>query len=156
MQLISGNFVILWVISFALYYLVPVKRQWIILALASALFYVIGMGGLPVGLLLTGVSTYACGVWLSGNLKKQKETLSTIADKEQKKAVKLGFEKRRKRVQILYFVLNLGILLLTKYMTAALPFLEGTGLLGLRTDAFFSGIVMPLGISFYKIGRAHV
>lgn len=151
MQLISGNFVILWVISFALYYLVPVKRQWIILALASALFYVIGTGGLPVGLLLTGVSTYACGVWLSGNLKKQKETLSTIADKEQKKAVKLGFEKRRKRVQILYFVLNLGILLFTKYMTAALPFLEGTGLLGLRTDAFFSGIVMPLGISFYTL-----
>lgn len=151
MQLISGNFVILWVISFALYYLVPVKRQWIILALASALFYVIGTGGLPVGLLLTGVSTYACGVWLSGNLKKQKEALSTIADKEQKKAVKLGFEKRRKRVQILYFVLNLGILLLTKYMTAALPFLEGTGILGLRTDAFFSGIVMPLGISFYTL-----
>ena len=81
MQLISGNFVILWVISFALYYLVPVKRQWIILALASALFYVIGTGGLPVGLLLTGVSTYACGVWLSGNLKKQKEALSTIADR---------------------------------------------------------------------------
>ena len=50
MQFLSANFVILWVISFALYYLVPKKRQWVILAVASGLFYVAGTGGL----LLTG------------------------------------------------------------------------------------------------------
>ena len=41
MKLLSINFVILWVIFFALYYLAPKKRQWMILAVASGLFYVV-------------------------------------------------------------------------------------------------------------------
>jgi len=59
MQLLSCGFVILWVICFALYYLVPGKWQWVVLAVGSGLFYVIGTGAVPVGILLTGLSTYA-------------------------------------------------------------------------------------------------
>ena len=65
--------------------------------------------------------------------------------------MKQGFERRRKRVQILYFVLGLGILLFTKYMVVLLPFLQNAGLTGLRADAFFARVVMPLGISFYTL-----
>ena len=61
MQLISTNFVILWVIFFALYYLVPAKRQWMILAVASGLFYVAGTGGIPVGAQSGGTETGAFG-----------------------------------------------------------------------------------------------
>lgn len=128
MQFLSANFVILWVISFALYYLVPKKRQWVILAVASGLFYVAGTGGLPIGLLLTGAGAYACGLYLKRSLEAQKAALSDLADKERKKAVKMGFERRRKRVQILYFVLSLCILLCTKYMVVILPFLQEIGL----------------------------
>lgn len=151
MQLISSGFVILWVISFALYYLAPEKRQWMILATASGLFYVVGTGGIPVGLLLAGVGAYACGIYLKRSFAAQRQTLSECADKEKKKTVKQGFERRRKRVQILYFVCSLGILFLTKYMVVLLPFLQDLGLTGPRTDAFFARVVMPLGISFYTL-----
>lgn len=151
MQFLSANFVILWVISFALYYLAPVKRQWMILAVASGLFYVAGTGGLPIGLLLTGAGAYACGLYLKRSLEAQKAALSDLADKERKKAVKVGFEKRRKRVQILYFVLSLGILLGTKYMVVILPFLQKAGLTTPLGDTFFARVVMPLGISFYTL-----
>lgn len=151
MQFLSGGFVILWAITFALYYLLPSKHQWVVLAVASGLFYVLGTGGFPLGILFTALSSYACGTALSNSLSAQKEALAGCADKEEKKAVKIAFEKRRKRLQILHFVLNLGILVCGKYMAVILPFLRTGGLLSPACDALFSNIVMPLGISFYTL-----
>lgn len=151
MQFLSSGFVILWVISFALYYLVPRKRQWMVLAVASGLFYVIGTGGIPVGILFTGVSTWLCGMYLKDSFDEQAQALADCADKEKKKSMKLGFERRRKRAQILSFVLNAGLLIGTKYMVVLLPLLQGAGLTTLRSDAFFERVVMPLGVSFYTL-----
>ncbi len=144
---------ILWVITFALYYLLPSKCQWMLLAVMSGLFYVAGMGSGPLalGIIVTALSTYVCGRLLAENLAAQKEALSHCTDKEEKKAVKSAYEKRRKRLQILHFVLNLGILLCGKYMSAILPFLREGRLLSPVSDAFFSRIVMPLGVSFYTL-----
>ena len=151
MIFLSSGFVILWVISFALYYLVPKNRQWVVLSVASALFYVIGTGGIPVGILFTGVSTWLCGMYLKDSFGKQAQALADCGEKEKKKSVKLGFERRRKRAQILSFVLNLGLLLGTKYMVVLLPMMQRAGLTTLRSDAFFAGVVMPLGVSFYTL-----
>ena len=151
MQFLSTDFVILWVISFALYYLAPKKRQWMILAVASGLFYVAGTGGIPVGIILTGAGAYGCGIYLARSLEAQRKALSDIAEKERKKAVKQGFERRRRRVQILYFVYSVGILLCTKYMVVLLPCLQMLGLSMPGSDAFFARVVMPLGISFYTL-----
>lgn len=151
MQFLSGAFVILWVITFALYYLLPSKYQWAVLAVASGLFYVIGTGAFPLGILVTALSTYACGRALTKSLTAQKKALTGCGDKEEKKALKSAFEKRRKRVQIIHFVLNLGILLCGKYMTVVLPLLREGRLLSPAGDAFFSQIVMPLGVSFYTL-----
>ncbi len=151
MQFLSGSFVILWVISFALYYLLPSKYQWVVLAVTSGLFYVIGTGSFPLGIFVTALSTYACGRALAKSLAAQKEALTHCADKEEKKAVKSAFEKRRKWLQILHFVLNLGILLCGKYTAVILLFLRENHLLSPDGDAFFSNIMMPLGVSFYTL-----
>ena len=45
MQFISYSFVILWMITFALYYLVPKRMQWYVLLAASLIFYGVGLGG---------------------------------------------------------------------------------------------------------------
>lgn len=151
MQLLSSGFVILWVICFALYYLMSEKWQWMVLAVASCLFYVIGTGGFPAGLLLTGAGAYVCGIYLKRSLSAQGQALAACADKEKKKMMKQGFERRRKRVQILYFVFSLGILLFTKYMVVILPFLQKSGFIGFGAESFFARVVMPLGISFYTL-----
>lgn len=147
MQLLSYRFVLLWVITFALYYLVPQKRKWHILLVAGLVFYVIGLQGFPVSLLITCATTYACGIYLKKSLLSQKEALVSCADKETKKMIRQGFEKRRKLVQILYFALNLGLLVFYKYTVAALPFIKGWGI----PTGFFEKVIMPLGISFYTL-----
>ena len=127
MQLLSYRFVLLWVITFALYYLVPQKRKWQILLAAGLVFYVIGLQGFPVSLLVTCAATYVCGIYLKKSLLLQREALVNCADKETKKMVRQGFEKKRKLVQILYFALNLGLLVFYKYTVAVLPLFKGWG-----------------------------
>lgn len=148
MQLLSYSFVILWILAFALYYLVPKKGQWYVLLAASILFYVIGLKGIPAALLLTGVSTYACGLYLRKNLELQKTALAGCSDKEKKKLVKSAYEKKRKRMQILYFIFNIGLLVFYKYAVLAVPLLEKmTG----TQSVFLEKVMMPLGISFYTL-----
>ena len=130
MQFLSYYFIILWVLAFALYYLFPKKRQWYVLLAVSLLFYVIGFKGIPYALLITAATTYGCGLYLKKSLESQKAELTQCSDKEQKKVVKLTFEKKRKRVQIIYFAVNLALLVFHKY----------TG-----------NIIMPIGISFYTL-----
>lgn len=147
MQLLSYTFVLLWVISFALYYLVPQRHKWQILLAAGLVFYVIGLRGIPVSLFLTCITTYTCGLYLQKSLTLQREALVHCTDKESKKQLKHGFEKKRKLVQILYFALNLGALLFYKYTVVALPFFEEWGV----STGFLQKVIMPLGISFYTL-----
>lgn len=148
MQFLSGSFIILWMIAFALYYLVPAKMQWYVLLAAGVFFYVAGTGGIPAALLATALTTYGCGLFLKKNLEKEKEALAACDGKEQKKQLKAAFAGKRKRMQILYFIVNLGLLFFYKYAVLALPFLQKIP--GLSTD-FVQKIVMPLGISFYTL-----
>lgn len=148
MQLISYTFVALWMLSFALYYLAPKRMQWYLLLAASLLFYVIGLKGFPMGLLFTAVTTYGCGIYLKRSLAQEKTEVGQCADKESKKALKTAFQRKRKRVQILYIACNLGLLLFYKYAVIALPFVET--LLGTQTG-FLGKVIMPLGISFYTL-----
>lgn len=148
MQLLSYSFVILWAIAFALYYLVPEKKQWYVLLAASVVFYLLGLKGIPVNLFLTGLTTYGCGIFLQRNLALQKEALERCSGREQKREVKAQFAGKRKRMQILHFVINIGLLVFYKYTVAALPLLRmvtGSGL------SFLEDVAMPLGISFYTL-----
>lgn len=148
MQLISYSFVALWMLTFALYYLVPKKFQWYILLAASLGFYVIGLRGFPLGLLLTAVTTYGCGLYLKNSLEREKTESAQCADKESRKACKAAFSKQRKRVQILYIVFNLGLLFFYKYAVVLVPFAETlTG----SHIGFLEKVIMPLGISFYTL-----
>lgn len=148
MQFLSYYFVILWVLAFALYYLLPKKMQRYVLLLSSLLFYVIGVRGIPAALLLTAVTTYGCAVYLKKSLEAQKAEQTLCADKEQKKAVKLVFEKKRKRIQVLYFIVNLGMLAFYKYTIVIIPAIQR--ITGLQTG-LAERIIMPLGISFYTL-----
>ena len=148
MQFISYSFVILWMITFALYYLVPKRMQWYVLLAASLIFYGVGLGGFPLNLLLTGVTTYGCGIYIKKALEQEKAALKQCVDREQRKTVKAAFQKRRKRVQILYMAFNLGLLVFYKYAVIAVPVIETlTG----RHAGFLEKVIMPLGISFYTL-----
>lgn len=134
--------------AFSLYYLVPKKMQWYVLLVSSLLFYVIGLRGFPLSLLLTGASAYACGIYLERQLTQEKAGLKQCADKEQKKAYKAICQRKRKRVQAVCIAFQLSLLVFYKYAVLALPFAESV----FGPQAGFLGkVVMPLGISFYTL-----
>ncbi len=148
MQFLSYSFIILWTLTFAVYYLLPKKKQWYVLLLSSLVFYMIGLGGIPIALFLTAFSAYGCGLYLKKSLEAQEAALTGCTDKERKKSTKAAFAKKRKRMQILFFLLNLGLLVFYKYTVLAVPVLEET--MGWQAD-FLKKVVMPLGISFYTL-----
>lgn len=148
MQFLSLPFVILWAIAFSLYYLAPKGRQWYVLLAASLVFYVIGLRGFPIGLLLTALTAYGCGLYLKRLLEREREELAACADRESKKAVRDTFRSRRKRLQIPCFIFQLGLLVFYKYAVVALPLAER--LAGSRAG-FLGRVIMPLGISFYTL-----
>lgn len=148
MQLLSYSFVLLWALTFAVYYLVPVKKQWYVLLVSGILFYMTALRGFPLNLLLTALTTYYCGIYLKNSLQQQKEQEAVCQNKEEKKALKEQFEKKRKRIQLLYFIFNLGLLVFYKYAMLAVPVLEA---LAGETPGFLEKVTMPLGISFYTL-----
>lgn len=148
MQFLSVSFIILWALAFSLYYLLPPKMQWYVLLIAGLLFYIAGSKGIPAALLLTALTTYGCGLYLQKSLVRQKEALGECTDKEQKKRMKEAFAKKRKGMQILYFIVNLGLLVFYKYTVLALPMLQKIP--GFSVD-LVEKLIMPLGISFYTL-----
>lgn len=148
MQFLSYSFILMWISAFALYYLVPKKTQCYVLLAASLLFYIIGLKGIPLALLLTAATTYVCGRYLQNSFSLQKTAQEACADKEEKKKVKLQFARKRKRMQILYFLINLGLLIFYKYAVLVLPFLQKV--IG-EQSGFLERVIMPLGISFYTL-----
>lgn len=148
MQFISYSFVILWAFSFALYYLALGKAQWYILLGASVVFYCMGLSGFPLGLLLTAVTTYGCGIYLGKKLEQEKLALKECTDRESKRKIKASCQKERKQIEIIYILFNLGLLVFYKYAVIAVPALES--LTGFHAG-FLEKVVMPLGISFYTL-----
>ncbi len=148
MQLISLSFVILWAIAFSLYYLVTGKAQRYVLLAVSLLFYVTGLRAFPLSLLLAAFTAYGCGLYLKRLLAQERTALGACQDRESKKAVRDAFQRRRKRIQVLSFLLLLGMLVFYKYAAIALPYAER---LAGSHAAFLERVVMPLGISFYTL-----
>lgn len=98
MSITSGSFLLFALALTVLYFLVPKHGQWMLLLLASAVFYC--AAGLQYGvyILFTALSTYCGARWIGrlaaqqqAYLKANKEQLS----REEKKAYKAGNKARR-------------------------------------------------------------
>lgn len=138
---------------FVLYYVVPKSCQWVVLLVASVVFYLFGgiRGALYV--LITASTVYGAtlamhqiGVKQKAYLKENKAHLT----KEEKAAVKEAGKRKRKAILIAALVINLGLLCVFKYFHFALAQINGV-------LALFHGeqitdtvcLIVPLGISFY-------
>ena len=84
---------------------------------------------------------------MKAELQRQESFLQR--KKEAKKAFKKRFTKRRKRILLLDFAINLGILCVIKYTDFILSGVSSVlGRFGLDWSKEFN-FVLPLGISFY-------
>ncbi len=125
MHLTDYSFLLLCFLSLAVYYLLPGRFQWMALLAASLLFYLsTGIGNL-VFMAVTILSTYLAALLISRNHRR----LAALP-KEKKKQEKPILRRKNRAVLIVCMVLNFGMLAVCKVRV-------------------LSGILLPMGISFY-------
>ncbi|MBP1754258.1 MAG: algI [Firmicutes bacterium] len=148
----SYRFILFILILFILYYIIPKKLQWMLLLLASYLFYSIAGLRYLIYIATTTLSTYLISLRLnqlqseqSSFLKEQKDSL----DREGKKAYKASMKLKQRRWLVLCLIINFGILAVLKYSAFTITNFNGVlNLLGTKPLPLI-GFVLPLGISFY-------
>lgn len=149
----SSSFFVFVILLFILYYLIPKKLQWILLLIASYIFYSYAGLDYLLYILITTVTTYLVSRRLnllqgiqSDFLKNNKESMS----REDKKAYKSRMKVKMRRWLVLCMVLNFGILAVLKYSDFTIANINSVlDLLKVNHEFPMMGFVLPLGISFY-------
>ena len=154
MSFISITFALFVVCALAVYYIIPKKIRWVVLLIASYVFYTwTGFDNLAF-ILITTVSAYVCAMLIEKRSAEQKKYLSENKEtltKEEKKAYKAGVKKKQKLILTAGLLLNFGILVYLKYADWAIAYINLFRLSRFgRTDFIpFKNYIIPLGISFY-------
>lgn len=134
-----------------IYAIVPKKHKYIILLLASFLFFILISKQLVVFLILSIISIYLGARRLTKLDKELESKLSTL-EKEEKKPLKEKYKKKKRLVLIAVILFNVAFLFSFKYLKF---FLTNTNLLLdlLHIDYEFKIIkfLAPIGISFYTL-----
>jgi len=137
--------------TFIAYNLTPLKKRWIVLMCASILFYLISSRQYIVYILLSALTVYFGAIKIdkyNDEYKARKKQL----DRKERKAFKEVIDKKKKHIQALVVVFNVGVLAFLKYSNMFVRIINrvvtlmvpGFHLTGLK-------LVTPLGISFYTL-----
>ena len=124
----SLRYLIFFPVVAVLHYLIPTKYRWIMLLIASYIFYMSWNPSLVFLIAFTTLVSYAAGLLMA----------------------RTESDRARKSYMVIAVIACLGVLFFYKYFN----FLSGsvTGLLrlfGLRVNDWFLDLILPVGISFY-------
>lgn len=136
MSFVSIEFLIFTLASLFLYYILPSKKRWIALLIASYAFYIIGGKYTVLFLVFTTFTTY-----FSARLLDRINNSSSKDDNLIKKN-----KRNKKLIVACTLLLNFGLLFFFKYwnfVAEAINKLCGTENIGIMD------LILPLGISFY-------
>ena len=149
----SFEFVAFLACVLVLYYLIPVRFQWILLLVANVFFY--ACSGL-YGLLFMGVTivtSYAAARIMSAVQYHMDDTVKAhkeVWSKQERKAYKQQIKRKKRMIFIGCLLVNLGILAVLKYTNFAIANVNGIAALFTgRHSIARVNLVLPLGISFY-------
>jgi len=149
----SYEFILFVLTTCVLYYVIPKKWQWMLLLLASYVFYFLaGASYLPY-IFVTTISTYLIARRITSlqavadaYIKEHKQELS----REERKAYKAKEKKKQWRLLLLCLFINIGILAVLKYTNFAISNVNSIlTFFGSTARLEFVDFVLPMGISFY-------
>ncbi len=134
----------------ALYFTLFRKCQWVLLLLASIVFYLFSGPKYIVFIIITSLTTYLFARRIQALHDNEKKFIAeNELSKDEKKLIKKKYTKRRKRWLLLDFIINIGMLCVIKYADFALSGVSGVlARFGVNWSKTFD-FVLPLGISFY-------
>ena len=127
MSFISITFALFVACALAVYYIFPKKIRWVVLLVASYVFYTwTGFDNIAY-ILITTVSAYICAMLIEKRSAEQKKYLSENKEsltKEEKKAYKAGVKKKQKLILAAGLLINFGILVYLKYADWAIAYIN--------------------------------
>lgn len=153
MAFTSVQFVVFLFLAATAYFLTPKRYRWVTLFLVNYIFYFMAGAGYFIYLFATTITIYLAGVKLGKMSAKNKAEFALAKaelDKEQKKAWKANFTKKKRMVLIPALLFNFGILAVLKYYNFV-----GTNLnaifdrFSISAEVPVYHFLLPLGISFY-------
>lgn len=153
MSITTLSFLIFIFLVFAVYYIIPKSKQWVVLLIASIAFYFSFGFYNFIYVLITATTVYFATVWMQNKINVQKAYIREnkgIISKEDKKLYKNKIKKYRRKILIATIVINIGLLCVFKYFHFALEQINGLISIfnGQQIDDIFN-LIAPLGISFY-------
>lgn len=150
MPFVSLAFVAFMAVVAALYFAVPKKKRWLVLLVASYVFYWLSSEWLILVMFGQTLVTYGCARWMAALATRGKEALREEADKKAQREAKALAKKQTRRVMWLGIIANLFTLLFLKYYNF---FADNANsllqLLGVQLPSL--GLLLPIGISFYTL-----
>ena len=147
MQFTSLTFILFLSILILAYYLLPRKCQWVVLLVASYIFYIFAGVKYLIFILFTTITTYLVTIFMDRNNKK-KDAYLAEHKKEMSKDEKKAFKHKVKVKNRVWFIItiaaNFGILFFCKAcLVDPLNTALSTGTLSFLT------LGLPMGMSFY-------
>lgn len=131
------------------YSIMPKRYRWTVLLLASYAFFILMSRKLIVYLIISTLSIYGIGLWLSWckrNYSKKEKSADNVA------ALKKSYKKRQRMILLFGILFNIGILVFLKYSNFMIsninPILKALSAPRLLPEWKFA---LPLGISFYTL-----
>lgn len=154
MSYTSFNFIIFVAVTAILYFALPLKKnKWIVLLVASYVFYLFAGYKYVAFILFTTLTTYFVTRWIDKIIKGSRHQLKENKNnwsKEEKKACKEKTKKQKRLIMALALVLNFGILAFLKYFNFFAGSLNDLlGIFGISFSIPMLTLFLPLGISFY-------
>lgn len=132
MGITSFYFLCFFAVMLILYYIIPVKLQWVLLLVCSVAYYLLSGNALLI--LYPAASVTACYVGI--------RMLSALPGEEVQK---------RRGILIMTILLNVGILVVLKYVNFGIYTIDGIARLFGSSDELIRSVdfLVPLGVSFY-------
>ena len=162
MSITSFYFLLFYALVLLIYYIVPKKGQWVILLLASILYYLFSDNGFLIFYPLAAVLVCHLGVrrmvQVRERAKAQKEEMSSAENsgkspqKSLWKSLRKSPERLCRQALVAVIVINVGVLFLLKYINFGINTVNGI-VSFFREGEILHGLnwLVPLGISYYSL-----
>ena len=152
MAITSSKFLVFLAVSFAVFFLCPVRRRWIILLISSIFFYITaGAWQFLPFILLTSAVVWICAKRIGQLYEEQEIRLKAEGiGRAEKKEIREGYKKRAKRILLTALILCIGVLCVTKFTKYAVRYLNLIAQAVSGSAPFHAEwLIVPLGISYY-------
>lgn len=151
MAFTSFNFLVFVLISVGLYYAAPIKYRWLVLLVASYVFYLISSPKTFYFLIIATLVTFIGGILIDNENDNSRKLIASNAEltRDEKKNIKNCSRLRKRRIITAIFIINFGVLAALKYFKYYLQSMNIPGI-----SIAFDNVLIPLGISFYTFQSA--